>query len=56
MAARAKEATSHSGAAMVLLAAMHIQANPDLVNAVLGLVAAIGGLMSILVPEQGNQT
>lgn len=53
IAARLKEASSWSGAAATLLAALHIAASPSLVNAVLGVLAAIGGVIAVLVPEKG---
>lgn len=53
IAARLKEASSWGGAAMMLLAALHVNANPDAVNAALGIVAAIGGLLAILIPDKG---
>lgn len=51
---RMKEASSWGGTALMLLAALHISANPDLVNAGLGVIAAIGGLIAVLVPEGGK--
>ena len=51
LAARLKEASSWGGAAAFLLGALHLSANPDLVNAALGVVAAFGGLIAVLVPE-----
>lgn len=56
LAARAKEASSWAGAATLLLGAMHVSANPNMVSASLGIVAAIGGLVSILVPEGSGAT
>ena len=53
IAARLKEASSWSGAAATLLAALHIAASPSLVNAVLGVLAGIGGVIAVLVPEKG---
>ncbi len=51
LGARMKEASSWGGAAAFVLAALHLSASPDVVNAALSVVAAIGGLIAILVPE-----
>jgi len=51
LGARMKEASSWGGTAAFILAALHLSASPDLVNAALGAVAATGGLIAILVPE-----
>ena len=53
LGARLKEASSWGGAAAFILGALHFGASPDLVNAALGVVAAIGGLIAVLVPEGG---
>ncbi|MGC2411757.1 MAG: hypothetical protein WA459_03545 [Stellaceae bacterium] len=53
LGARMKEASSWGGAAAFVLGALHASASPDLVNAALGLIAAVGGLIAVLVPE-GN--
>jgi hypothetical protein len=52
VAARLKEASSWSGSAAMLLGLMHIAASPDLVGAALGVIAAFGGLISVLIPEK----
>ena len=54
LAARLKEASSWSGAAAALLGALHIAASADLINAVLGAVAAIGGVIAVLAPEKAS--
>jgi hypothetical protein len=36
----------------MLLGALHIAASPDLVNAALGVVVALGGLLAVLIPEK----
>ena len=51
LGARMKEASSWAGSAAFVLGILHVSASPDLVHAALGVVAAIGGLVSILVPE-----
>lgn len=51
LGARLPEASSWSGAAAFILAALHLSASPDLVNAALGVIAALGGLIAVLVPE-----
>lgn len=51
LAARMKEASSWGGAAAFVLAALHLSANPDVVNAALSVIAATGSLIAILVPE-----
>lgn len=51
LGARMKEASSWGGAAAFVLAALHLSASPDVVNAALSVVAAIGGLIAILAPE-----
>jgi hypothetical protein len=50
--ARLREASSYAGLVGMLLGGLHIAASPDLVNAALGLVAALGGLLAVLIPEQ----
>jgi hypothetical protein len=52
--ARLKEASSWGGSAAFILGAAHLSASPDLVNATLGVIAAIGGLIAVLVPEGGS--
>jgi hypothetical protein len=52
LAARMKEASSWAGFAATILAAMRIQADPSLVPAVLAVVASIGGVIAILMPEK----
>lgn len=52
IAARLKEASSWSGAAALVLGALHIAASADVVNAALGVIAAFGGLISVLIPEK----
>jgi hypothetical protein len=54
LAARMREASSWSGGAAILLGALHVGASPDLINAALGLIAAIGGLIAVLAPEGGS--
>lgn len=49
--ARLKEASSWAGTVTILLAAMHLNANPGVVSAALSLLAAAGGLIAVLVPE-----
>ena len=51
LGARLKEASSWGGTAAFLLGALHLSVSPDLVNGVLGVIAAIGGLIAVLVPE-----
>jgi len=51
LGARLAEASSWAGVATVILGALHLSASPDLVNAALGVVAALGGLIAVLVPE-----
>jgi hypothetical protein len=50
--ARMREASSYAGLVGILLGALHIAARPDLVNAALGLIAALGGLLAVLIPEK----
>jgi hypothetical protein len=52
LTARMREASSYAGLVGALLGALHIAASPDLVQAALGLVAALGGLLAVLIPEQ----
>lgn len=54
LAARMREASSWGGAAAILLAVLHVGASPDLVNAALAMIAAIGGLVAVLAPEGGS--
>jgi hypothetical protein len=54
LAARLKEASSWSGAAASLLAVLHIAASADVINAVLGAIAAIGGVIAVLAPEKAS--
>ena len=54
LGARMKEASSWAGTVGVVLGLLHIGASPDLVNAGLGAVAAIGGLIAVLVPEKAG--
>jgi hypothetical protein len=54
LGARMREASSWGGGAAILLAVLHVSASPDLISAALGLVAAIGGLIAVLVPEGGS--
>jgi hypothetical protein len=54
LAARLKEASSWSGAAAALLAALHIAASADVINAVLGAIAAIGGVIAVFAPEKAT--
>ena len=51
LGARLKDASTWGGTAAFLLGALHLSVSPDLVNGVLGVVAAIGGLIAVLVPE-----
>jgi hypothetical protein len=51
LAERMKEASSWGGGAAFILGALHLSASPDLVNGALGVIAAIGGLIAIVVPE-----
>ena len=48
---RMTEASSWAGVAAFILSALHLSASPDLVNAALGVVAALGSLIAVLVPE-----
>lgn len=50
--ARMKEASSYAGIVGLVLGALHLSASSDLVNAALGIVAAAGGLLAILIPEK----
>lgn len=50
--ARMREASSYAGFVGMLLGGLHIAASPDLVNAALGVVAALGGLLAVLLPEK----
>jgi hypothetical protein len=54
LAERMKEASSWSGAAVFVLGALHLSASPDLVNGALGVIAALGGLIAVVVPEGGS--
>jgi len=51
LGARMTEASSWGGAAAFILATLHLTASPDVVNAALGVVAATGALIAVLVPE-----
>ena len=51
LGARMQEASSWGGAAAFVLAALHLSASPDLVDAALGVIAALGGLIAVLLPE-----
>lgn len=55
IAARMKEASSWAGLVGAVLAAAHVSANPDLVNAALAAIAALGSIVAILVPEGAAQ-
>ncbi len=48
---RMTEASSYGGAAIIALSVLHISANPNLVDAILGAITAIGGVIAILIPE-----
>lgn len=50
--ARLKEASSYAGIVGIVLGALHVSASPDLVNAALGVVAALGGFLALLIPEK----
>jgi len=50
--ARMREASSYAGLVGALLGVLHIAASPDLVQAALGAVAAVGGLLAVLIPEK----
>ncbi len=52
LAARMKEASSWAGAVGIILGMAHVTASTDLINASLGVVAAAGGLIAVLVPEK----
>jgi hypothetical protein len=54
--ARMREASSYAGLVGALLGVLHIAASPDLVQAALGLVAALGGLLAVLIPERPGAT
>jgi len=54
LGARMKEASSWGGAAAFILGALHLSASPDLINGALGVIAAIGGLIAVVVPEGGS--
>jgi len=54
LAERMKEASSWGGAAAFILGALHLSASPDLVNGALGVIAAIGGLIAVVVPEASS--
>jgi hypothetical protein len=49
--ARMREASSYAGLVCALLGVLHIAASPDLVQAALGVAAALGGLLAVLIPE-----
>ena len=51
LGARMREASSWGGAAAFILASLHLTASPDVVNAALSVIAAIGGLIAVLAPE-----
>jgi hypothetical protein len=50
--ARMREASSYAGLVGALLGALHVSASPDVVDAALGVVAALGGLLAVLIPEK----
>jgi hypothetical protein len=52
--ARMREASSYAGLVGALLGVLHIAASPDLVQAALGLIAALGGLLAVLIPEKSD--
>jgi len=54
LGARMQEASSWGGAAAFILAALHLSASPGLVNAALGMIAALGSLIAVLLPEGGK--
>jgi hypothetical protein len=54
LGARMQEASTWGGAAAFILAALHVSASPGLVNAALGVIAALGSFMAILLPEGGK--
>ncbi len=52
LGARMKEASSWAGAAGFMLGVMHVGASADLENAIAGVVAAVGGLIGVVIREQ----
>lgn len=52
LGARLKEASSYAGAATMVLAALGFTVNPGLVSAALALIAALGGLIAVAIPER----
>jgi len=54
LGARLKEASSWGGTAAFILGTLHLTASPDLINGALGVIAAIGGLIAVIVPEGGG--
>lgn len=48
---RMKEASSWAGTACFLLGVLHVGASADLVNAILGVVVAVGSVIAVLVPD-----
>jgi hypothetical protein len=55
LVARLKEASSWGGAAAFILGVLHLSVSPDIVDAALGVIAAIGGLIAVALPEGGAQ-
>jgi hypothetical protein len=51
LAERAKESSSHAGVVIAVLALFHVAANPDAVNAGLAVLAAVGGLVMVLLKQ-----
>jgi hypothetical protein len=54
--ARLREASSYAGLVGALLGVLHIAASPGLIQAALGVVAALGGLLAVLIPERAAAT
>ena len=51
LAARMQEASTYAGMASMILGSLHVANSPDMVNAALGVVVAMGGLVSIVLKE-----
>jgi hypothetical protein len=52
IAGRMKEASSYAGLVGAALAMIHVSADPNVVTQAIGAVAAIGGLVAVLLPEK----
>ena len=51
LAARMKEASSWAGFAVMALGVLHVNADPHVVSAALGVIVSLGGLLAVLIPE-----